>query len=76
MSIVTQPAADRLAEAALILLDASREVAKESPTYKAGDENLEATLSLAVQALVMADHWHMAGKVSSTDGWVPRMASA
>ena len=62
MSIVTQPAADRLAEAALLLLDAAREVAKESPTYRTGEPNLEATLSLSAQALIMADHWHMAGQ--------------
>lgn len=62
MSIVTKSASDRLADAALILLDAAREAAKESPTYKPGEANLEGTLSLATQALIMGDHWHLAGQ--------------
>jgi len=62
MSIVTRSASDRLADAALILLDAAREAAKESPSYKPGETNLEGTLSLATQALVMGDHWHLAGE--------------
>lgn len=57
VAVVEQTAANRINDYALQLLDACREAAKDGPDYVPGDPNIVATLSLAVQGLVQADHW-------------------
>ena len=53
---VEHATSNRLAEAALLLLDAAREAAKEAPDYLHGKPNVATTLALAVQSLIIADH--------------------
>jgi len=54
--IVDHGTTNRLAEAALLLLDAAREAAKDAPDYRPGKPNVGPTLALAVQSLIIADH--------------------
>lgn len=45
-------------EAAQRLPDTCREAVKESPDYKPGATNIDAVVSIAVQSLVLSDHWN------------------
>ncbi|MBO9500793.1 hypothetical protein [Brevundimonas sp. A19_0] len=49
--------ADRLAEAAQLLLDAARAAHAENPEYVVGEEYVSEPVALAVQALFLADIW-------------------
>ncbi|PZU74108.1 MAG: hypothetical protein DI531_08020 [Brevundimonas sp.] len=57
MRFVDLEGSRRVQDAALHLLDTCREVAKQSPSYTAGESNIDEVVSLAVQSLLMADHW-------------------
>lgn len=74
MAILSKTASDRLADAALLLLDAARETAKESPSYKPGTLNSKEVLALATQAILTADNWNHAGgdKVKLPEGYTDR----
>ncbi|MGQ3044579.1 MAG: hypothetical protein ACT6R7_02645 [Brevundimonas aurantiaca] len=57
MRFVDLETSRRVQDAALHLLDACREAAKQSPAYKSGENNIDEVVSLAVQSLLMSDHW-------------------
>lgn len=63
LSFVASATADRLADAAMNLMDAARAAATEAPTYKPGKSQDVEAISMAVQALFMSDFWDQgAGK--------------
>ncbi|MBK1975500.1 hypothetical protein JIX58_07050 [Brevundimonas diminuta] len=65
MTKIVQPeTTNRVTDAALVLLDAAREAIKEAPDYRPGDPNASATLAMAVQALIIADHMPAGGASS------------
>lgn len=65
MTKIVQPeTTNRVTDAALVLLDAAREAIKEAPDYRPGDPNACATLAMAVQALIIADHMPAGGASS------------
>lgn len=57
MHFVDLESTRRVQDAALHLLDTCREVAKQSPSYKPGENNIDEVVSIAVQSLLAADHW-------------------
>ena len=58
MHFVDLETSRRVQDAALLLLDACREAAKKSPAYKPTENNIDDVVSLAVQSLLMSDHWN------------------
>ena len=76
MGVVDHASASRIADAATLMLDAARELAKKGPGYVPGTTNEKATLALAVQALIVADHFPHSGPVFGpmpegyTDRWI------
>lgn len=58
MHFVDLETSRRVQDAALHLLDACREAAKKSPSYKPSDNNIDDVVSVAVQSLLMSDHWN------------------
>lgn len=55
--LIARPTAERLAEAAVALLDAARAANAENPNFERGREYVAEPCALAVQALFMADIW-------------------
>ncbi|WP_433942189.1 hypothetical protein [Brevundimonas diminuta] len=64
VKIVDRQTTNRVTDAALVLLDAAREAIKDAPDYRPGDPNAAATLAMAVQALIIADHMPAGGASS------------
>ncbi len=62
--IVDHQTTNRVTDAALVLLDAAREAIKEAPNYRPGNPNATATLAMAVQTLIIADHMPAGGASS------------
>lgn len=58
MHFVDLDTSRRVQDAALLLLDACREAAKKSPAYKPSKNNIDDVVSIAVQSLLMSDHWN------------------
>lgn len=55
--IVEEATADRLRDAALVLLDAARAAHAQNPEFVLGQEYIAEPYALAVQALFFADVW-------------------
>lgn len=74
MKVVTAPnaTADRLADAALLLLDAARAAIAEQAAAGSPSMDLTANVTaIAVQAVVLADHWPARGLDSAGVGINP-----
>lgn len=64
VQFVDHQTTNRVTDAALVLLDAAREATKASSDYRPGNPNVAATLAMAVQALIIADHMPAGGASS------------
>lgn len=65
--ILINATADRLTDAAQLLMDAARAANAESPVFQAGREYIAEPIGLAVQAIFMADVWDQPGRKVELD---------